>query len=203
MKQYTQDQTDVIASAFLDGQVLAFPTDTVYGVGVAYGNPDALIRLKKAKKREESKPIPMMTDTLDHARAIVQADDRAQAIADAFLPGALTLILPLQDDADRTYTNGKDTAALRIPDEPFLLEVMKKIQRPLLVTSANISGMPAALNKEEAMAMLTDIDGIVDGECVEMEASTIVDCTGDDIKILRQGPISLEQIQDALAKAGF
>jgi L-threonylcarbamoyladenylate synthase len=136
----------------------------------------------------------MMCAKLEQAEKIVQIPDEARKIAEAFLPGALTLILPLQPDADRLYTNGKDSAALRIPDAPFLLQVMEQLDCPLLVTSANISGMPAALTTAQALDALKEIDGIVDGECEAKQASTIIDCTKTSVTLVRQGPVSFEQI---------
>lgn len=198
MKEYHTSQSEEIAASLLAGQVLAFPTDTVYGVGVLYGNPVALQRLKTIKRRPETKPIPMMCASLDQAEDFAIIPRSACILAKAFLPGALTLIVPLKDEADRLYTNGMDTVALRIPDRDDLLEVMRRLPLPLLVSSANLSGQPAALNQEQAVSMLPDLDGIVDGTCQQGIASTIVDCTCSPVKILRPGPVSQEQIEQAL-----
>lgn len=198
MKQYQKQDTEWMAADLRKGEILAFPTDTVYGVGCIYGDREALKRLKQIKRRPEEKPIPMMAASLDQAADIVELNDLSRAIASAFLPGALTLIVNLKESADRTFTNGKDTIALRIPDAPILLDVIEKSGKPLMVSSANLSGEPAALHKEEAMAMLPGLDGILDGECRQGIASTIVDCTKETPRILRDGPISLEQIQAIL-----
>ncbi len=198
MKQYSSTQTREMAQDLKDGKILAFPTDTVYGVGCICGDLDALQRLKQIKKRPESKPIPMMCASLDQVEDIVEISPLAQKLADAFLPGAMTLIVRLKENASREYTNGKDTIALRIPDAPVLLEVMRQTARPLMVSSANLSGEPAALCMKEAADMLPALDGILDGPCQEGIASTIVDCTGDAPVILRQGPIHLEEIKKVL-----
>lgn len=195
MREYHNNETEQIARAFVRGDVLAFPTDTVYGVGVMRGNPDALARLKQIKHRPEVKPIPMMCASLEQVADFAKIPPMAQTLADAFLPGALTLILKLHDQADRQYTNGMDTAAVRIPNAPVLLEIMRQLPYPLLVTSANVSGEPAALCLEDAIAMLPALDGVLDGECQATGlASTIVDCTGENPVILRQGPIKESQI---------
>lgn len=200
IKRYAPQQTEEIAQAFLEGKVLAFPTDTVYGVGCLYGNQQAFSRLKQAKHRPEEKPIPMMAASMEQAEHAVMADARSRKIAEALLPGALTLILPVQPELDRIFTNGKDTAALRIPDTPWLLSVMEKTGMPLMVSSANISGQPAALCAEDAVEMLPGIDGIIEGECGCRQASTIVDCTAKELKILRSGPVSMETIQKCFSK---
>ena len=199
MKEYSSTQTREMAQDLREGKILAFPTDTVYGVGTIYGNPKALERLKTIKKRPETKPIPMMVSRLEQAEGIIELNDTARKLAARLLPGALTLIVPLTEQADRLYTNGKDTAALRIPNVPVLLEVMDQLELPLMVSSANLSGQPAALTKREAMDMLPGLDGILDGPCVDNQASTIVDCTTEPIRILRQGPVSMETLLEALA----
>lgn len=199
MKHYQTNQTDEIAQALLEGKVIAFPTDTVYGLGCIYGNTEAFDRLKKAKRRPESKSIPMMCADLEHAQKIVRVGKRERNIAEKLMPGALTLILEATDDLDRVFTNGKSTAALRIPDTPWLLEVMKKVQLPLMVTSANLSGQPAALTAEQAMDMLPGIDAIVEGSCGSEKASTIIDCTQKELSEIRKGPIPLETVLEAVS----
>ena len=193
MKEYQADQITEMAKALKEGQILAFPTDTVYGVGTIYGNEESLKRLKQIKRRPETKPVPMMVSRLEAIESIVEVNDMAQVLADAFLPGALTLVMPLKEGVDRAWTNGKETAAVRIPNAPVLLNVMDQLDVPLMVTSANISGEPAALTKQEAIDMLPDVDGILDGSCHDLQASTIIDCTKDEPVILRQGPISKDE----------
>lgn len=104
------------------------------------------------------------------------------------------MVLPVQDDFNLEFTNGMKTVALRIPDEPFVLSIMEELDQALCVSSANVSGKPAAITQKEAIENLPNIDGIIQGECKQMQASTIVDCTQESLKILREGPISLEQL---------
>lgn len=196
MKHYTKETLKEMVTDFKAGKVLAFPTDTVYGVGVIYGNKEALKNLKALKHRDQNKPIPMMCACLEDVKSIIKPlSPMALKIATTFLPGPLTLIVPIQDNVDRFYTNGKDTVALRIPNSPTLLKILADLKKPLMVSSANLSGEPAALNQEEAMAMLPGLDGILEGSCKELQASTIIDCTQSQPTILREGPISLVQIQ--------
>lgn len=198
MREYKDHEISQMAQALAKGEILAFPTDTVYGVGTVYGDPNALQRLKNIKHRPETKPIPMMASRLEVFESIVRLNATARKLAQNLLPGALTLVVELQPETDRTYTNGKETAAIRIPNAPVLLKVMDQLDVPLMVTSANVSGAPAALTKQEAMDMLPGLDGILDGQCHEMQASTIVDCTGDELVILRQGPLSKADLLAAL-----
>lgn len=131
MKIYTQKDAQKVANAFLAHDVLAIPTDTVYGVGVVYGDLNDLSRLKHAKHRPETKPIPMMVASASQMKQIAKVDARTEKIIDAFLPGPLTLILPLREDVSKEYTNGKDTVAVRIPDAPFILNVIQRLNKPL------------------------------------------------------------------------
>lgn len=200
MKEYQESQIRQMADDFKNGAVLAFPTDTVYGVGCLYGDSDALNRLKMMKHRPETKPIPLMASSLETYAPYVKLSPMAKKLADAFLPGPLTLIVELTDKADPAFFNGKSTAAIRIPNAPVLLQVMDLLDKPLMVSSANVSGEPAALTKEEALGMLKGLDGILGGECHDLQASTIVDCTQDTPKILREGPLGEAQILTALEK---
>lgn len=198
MNIYTTNQVKEVANAFLNHEIIAFPTDTVYGVGVLYGDVEDLDRLKHAKHRPETKPIPMMVSSVDQMKKIAYVDARTEKIVDKFLPGALTLILPVLSDVNPAFTNGQPTVAVRIPDEEFILKVMDQIGSALLVTSANQSGQKTALSFEDAFRELPNIDGIVKGSCKALQASTIVDCTGETLKILREGPITLKELETAI-----
>lgn len=198
MNRYKENETTLVAAALQNGALLAFPTDTVYGLGTLYGSLDRLERLKHAKHRPETKPVPFMTDSLEKLSRLAQVTESAARLAQAFLPGALTLVLKRNPAVDPAYTNGMETIAVRIPDAPALLAVMKQLDAPLLVTSANQSGQPAALTAAEAAHALPDIDGVMDGSCAGGVASTIVDCTCSPVRILRQGPVSEETIRQVL-----
>lgn len=194
MLEFNKNETDKIVKAFKENKILAFPTDTVYGVGVRMGI-DNLKRLKQIKNRMETKPIPVMCANVKQIEQIACVNENIKKIIQNFLPGALTLVLPVKDLPEE-FTNGLSTIAIRIPDEPFLLKVIEALKTPLFVTSANQSGSHTSLTYEDAKKQLPDLDGIVYGTCKELEASTILDCI--NMKILRKGPISMEDIQNVL-----
>ncbi len=194
MKTYYQNNIEDVIQAFQNHQILAFPTDTVYGVGVKFGDLEDLKRIKKAKNRMETKPIPIMVANVDQLKTIAQVSRREEKIIASFLPGALTLILPLKEGIDRQFTNGNETIAIRMPDDSFVLSVISKTG-PLFVTSANQSGNTTSLTYEDALEQLPNIDGIVFGNCKQLQASTIVDCTKEKLVILREGPICLEELE--------
>lgn len=198
MRVFEAYETEPAAKELREGQILLVPTDTVYGVGVKYGSLKDLERLKNLKKRPETKPVPFMVSSLEMLKQIAETDERSQKIIERLLPGALTLILKRKEEVPAEFTNGAPTIAIRIPDQPIVLDLIEKTGSPLLVTSANISGEPAALSQNEAMEALPNADGILAGICHNQQASTIVDCTGSELKILRQGPVSLEEIVKAV-----
>lgn len=198
MKTYSKEEINAVADALQNHKIIALPTDTVYGVGVMYGDLKDLQRLKNAKHRPETKPIPMMVSSIEHMEQVAVVDERVKKIAERFLPGALTLVLKVKDNVPKEYTNGLDTIAIRIPDEPFILRVIDELNTPLLVTSANQSGAKTALTSDDVLEQLPDIDGLVLGKCRALQASTIVDCTQEKLKILRPGPITLEQLEACL-----
>lgn len=196
MKTFSQENIEEVIQAFNNHQILAFPTDTVYGVGVKFGNLDDLKRIKQAKNRVETKPIPVMVANMEQLKEIANLSDREENIISTFLPGALTLILPLKEGIDRAFTNGNETIAIRMPDDDFVLSVISKTG-PLFVTSANQSGNATSLTYDDALVELPNIDGIVFGTCKRLQASTIVDCTKENLVILREGPISLKELESA------
>ena len=198
MRTYSKEEINAVADALQNHRIIALPTDTVYGVGVMYGDLKDLQRLKNAKHRPETKPIPMMVSSIEHMELVAVVDERVKKIAEQFLPGALTLVLKVKDNVPKEYTNGLDTIAIRIPDEPFILRVIDELNTPLLVTSANQSGAKTALTSDDVLEQLPDIDGLVLGKCRALQASTIVDCTQGNLKILRPGPITLEQLEACL-----
>ena len=198
MRTYSKEEINAVADALQNHKIIALPTDTVYGVGVMYGDLNDLQRLKNAKHRPETKPIPMMVSSIEHMEQVAVVDERVKKIAERFLPGALTLVLRVKEKVPAEYTNGLATIAIRIPDEPFILKVIDVLNTPLLVTSANQSGAKTALTSDDVFEQLPDIDGIVLGTCRALQASTIVDCTQEKLKILRPGPITLEQLEACL-----
>lgn len=203
---YSKHQLPEVIAALKAGQVIAFPTDTVYGLGVIYENEDALARLKAAKGRPESKPIPTMAANIAQLSAVGEVTKQVEALAAAFLPGPLTLVMKKKAQVADYVTNGLPTIGVRMPKDDFVLALIEGCGLPLLVTSANRSGEATGTTFAEVMRQLDGrIDGIVEGECGLMSASTIVDVSASRIQVLREGPISqkaLEDIWEAVDKQG-
>lgn len=199
VKHYSSETVREAAADLLDHRILLLPTDTVYGVGAAYGSLDDLHRLKNIKHRPETKAIPFMVSSVKMMKEIAVVDERSLKIAEKFLPGPLTLILKRDQSVNPAYTNGMETIAVRIPDCQPVIDLIEKTGRPLLVSSANISGQPAALSSEQAEQALSNADGILEGSCFNQQASTILDCTKEELQVLREGPLSLLEILEGIA----
>lgn len=198
---YEKKQIETVIQELRAGKVIAFPTDTVYGLGVCYDDANALRRLKEAKGRPENKPIPTMVGNRAQLAQVAVMNDAAMRLADAFLPGALTLILRRQPDIADYVTNGMETIGVRMPEDAFVLALIDALGKPMLVTSANRSGEKTGTTFAEVMDQLDGrIDGIVKGTCGCMSASTIVDVSQGEARLLREGPISKEAIAQALKR---
>ncbi len=172
------------------GALVAFPTDTVYGIGCRVGDPDALERLFEAKRRPTDKRIPILLATLAQARELgFVADARVEALAAAFWPGALTLILP-------SAATGA-TQAFRAPDHPVALDLIAR-SGPLVATSANRSGEPETYEADDVLIAFADTEllaAVVDGRRVPGGvASTVLDTTQERPRVLREGPVTRDDL---------
>jgi L-threonylcarbamoyladenylate synthase len=182
-----------------DGKAVAFPTETVYGLGVKTMVPRAIDQLYRIKGRDEGKAITIMLPNQAALDAFaVNIPGYAREFARAFWPGALTLIFTRHPDLPAAFFP-KPTIGIRIPDHPFVQALLAACG-PLAVTSANLSGQPSAVNAQQVFEQLQGripllIDG---GACQGGTASTVVDCTGDTYKILRPGAISEETLKSVV-----
>ena len=194
-KRKTKEEMDEVIECLHAGGVAAFPTDTVYGLGVIYDDEKALERLKEAKGRPENKPIPLMISNLKQIESVAVVTEKAKKLIQKFMPGAFTIILKKRENVPAYVTNGFDTIGIRMPDDDFILELMNRIGKPMLVTSANMSGMPTGTTFMEVIEQLEGrIDMVVKGMCGCKESSTIVDASTDAVKLIRKGPISEDEI---------
>ncbi len=190
-KSQFQEITDLIR----DSQVVAFPTDTVYGLGIRYDREVAVKRLKEAKQRDANKPFPLMVSNIEQIDQVAYLDSAYSEVVKHLMPGALTIIVKKKTVIPDYATNGKNTIAIRMPDDKFVLELLEELG-PLLVTSANMSGEKAANDEKEVLKQLDGrIAAVVKGHSLSAIPSTIVDLTTKQIKILRQGEITLGKIE--------
>lgn len=188
------------------GELVVMPTDTVYGLAADAFNPAAVQRLLDAKGRGRQSPPPVLipgVPTLDALAAEVPPE--ARALVEAFWPGGLTIILPARDSLHWDLGDTGGTVALRMPANPVALELLAETG-PLAVSSANLTGEPAAVSVDEAQRMLGDSVAVyLDDGPGGTAGSTIVDATGlsagEGVRIVRQGAISDEAIHAAIRDA--
>ena len=176
------------------GAVLLLPTETVYGLVCDWEDHAAREKIYQLKGRAENKPLAMFSYSAQVAAAFgVQFNEDAQLLISNFTPGPITVIAPA--------LGVHPTVGVRIPDHPFVLELLKHYQRPLASTSANASGMPNVLTVQEAVAQLHgSVDLVIDGGTLPADAaaSTVVSVCEKPCRVLRQGPISEDAIKKLL-----
>ena len=200
-----EGRADAVATLRAGG-IVALPTDTVYGIAVALDAVDGIERLFEVKRRPLDKGIVLLLDDAPQADSIGVMSVSATALAAAFWPGGLTVIVRQRPDAalPAVLTGGAHTIGLRVPDHATPRTLAQGVG-PLPTTSANVSGLPEARDAAEILAQLGDgIDLILDGGPARGgPASTVVDCTGERPVVLREGAIPVERIADALDAAGI
>ncbi len=179
------------AAALARGELVAFPTDTVYGLAAGH---DHLRKLYVAKDRPKDKRIPVLLSDVTNLEASALVTPAARALAERFWPGPLTLVL---------VAPRRGTLAFRVPDHPVARRLIAASGGGLPVTSANRSGQSASRSAEEVIAQLDGRIALVldGGRTTGGVASTVVDCTSDQIKVLREGAISVAEIERALRQA--
>jgi L-threonylcarbamoyladenylate synthase len=179
------------------GELVAFPTDTVYGVGAPVWDAAAVAKLYAAKLRPADKAIPiLLADPADIELVARDLAPAARRIAERFWPGPLTLVVPKAARVPAEVSAGGDSVAVRVPDHALARDLIRAAGAPLATTSANLSGQPSPVTAQDVAAQLAGrIPFILDGgPCPGGVASTVVDLTGPRPAVLRPGPISLEEI---------
>jgi L-threonylcarbamoyladenylate synthase len=184
------------ADLLRSGELVAFPTDTVYGVAAAVNQPKAVTQLYKVKDRPADKAIPiLLAEVADLHFYVTQVSDWVQCLVARFWPGGLTLILPKSDAVSREVSSTPNVA-VRLPGLPLTRQIITAVGTPLAVTSANRSGQLSPRTALEVIAQLGGrISAVVDGgSCPGGVPSTILDCTAAPPALLRVGAISVEAL---------
>jgi L-threonylcarbamoyladenylate synthase len=193
-----QKQVEQAITILKRGGVVACPTDTVYGVGAAINIEPAVERVYRIKGRPLSRALPiLLADKSQIAEVAEIVPPLAWRLADRFFPGALTIVLFKSDSVPDIVTGGRKTVAVRVADHPIPTAVVRGLGVPIVGTSANLSGSPSALTAGEVRAQIGNrVDMIIDGgRCPGGIESTIIDVTGQTPRILRPGPITMEELK--------
>ena len=189
----------LVKKALVNHGVIAFPTETVMGLGVFYDDFEAYNKLNKVKNRPEDKPYTMMLGDPKNITKYAYIDGKAQKIIDAFMPGSITILVKSKENVPGYVTHNTGVIGIRVPSLEEIQKMLNELGKPLLVPSANKSGEKPAFNSDEVKAIFKDeLDYIVEGQCIGGLPSTIVDLTGSEIKIIREGPINAQMINEVL-----
>jgi L-threonylcarbamoyladenylate synthase len=185
------------------GGVIAFPTDTVFGVGAGIYNEEAIGRIFEVKKRTRNMSLPiLLADVAQVHEVAAEIPAYGWKLIDCFWPGGLTLIVYRTRVIKDIITNGGDSVAIRMPNHPVPYALIKGCGMPLIGTSANISGEPAVTTAEAVKQQFKDtLDLVIDGiPAPNGTESTIIDATGEAPVIIRQGYIPKEVIEEVVGK---
>ena len=192
-----KDGITAAVAAAKRGDLVVLPTDTVYGLGTDAFSQKGPQKLLAAKGRDRNMPIPVLVGHVKALDGLAQrVDGVTKALAEAFWPGALTIVVKAQPTLRWDLGETNQTVALRMPLNPIAIELLNAVG-PMAVSSANKTGQPAATNVDEAISQLgEDVTIYLDGgQTPGNVASTIVDVSSGEIKLLRQGAIPLEEIR--------
>lgn len=183
------------------GGIIALPTDTLYALAANALDGEAVRRVFATKGRDFDKPLPLFVSDLAMAEGIAVFDERARRLARRFWPGPLTIVLPKQPHFQSEALAGGDTVALRVPDHDLARAVIDAFGGPVTATSANRSAGRDPVSPEEVLRQLDgEVDFLLDaGPCPVGFASTVVDCTGPELRVTRPGAISEHSLREVLA----
>ncbi len=190
------------AKVIRSGGLVAFPTETVYGLGADALNPESVRKIYEAKGRPSDNPLILHISAHEQAESLVLMNDTARLLARTFWPGPLTLVLPAKDCIPLTTRGGLDTAAIRMPDNPTALALITASHTPIAAPSANLSGRPSPT---DAQGVLQDMDGriamILDGGSTRVGIeSTVIDVTDPKrVLLLRPGGLARDKIEHLLS----
>ncbi|MBU2595749.1 threonylcarbamoyl-AMP synthase [Patescibacteria group bacterium] len=201
-----KEKISEVVEVLIKSGVIAFPTDTVYGIGVNALNKKAVKRIYEIKKRDKNKPLIILVGRKKDAHKISHFNATAQKCEVRFWPGPLTLVLPAKKDIPK-YLTYNGTIGIRMPNNKIFIALAKSCEFPIATTSANLSGETSATSAQEVAEKLglpgeasaktdEDIDLIIDGGRTKSNvASTVLNLTSKTPKIIRQGKITLKQIK--------
>ena len=188
----------ILAKKALDNHgVVAFPTETVMGLAIYFDDKLAYDKLNAIKRRPEDKPYTMMIKDIYEIDKYAQVSEKTSKIIRAFMPGPITLLLPAKDGLPQWVTHNSGVIGIRIPNNEIGLALLKAVEKPLLVPSANRSGEQPALDSDGVKDIFhNEVDFIISGKANLDKPSTIVSLVNDEVKVVREGPIALSQIEE-------
>lgn len=199
----TEENLRCLAEKLRQGEIIAFPTETVYGLGTNCFNEEACRKIFAIKNRPLDKPLSVLVENFEQIFSVAEKiSELEKFLIERFFPGSLTLILPKKNSLPSIVTAKENFVGVRMPNCAVTLQLIRLAGVPLIGTSANTSGKPSPKNSQEVLDDLQEkIKFILDGECSFGMASTVVKCEAEQIKILRQGQITQNELE--IAKEDF
>ncbi|OFS63519.1 L-threonylcarbamoyladenylate synthase [Nosocomiicoccus sp. HMSC09A07] len=202
LTEETIEKLDEIKLAFEYGEIIAIPTETVYGLGANAKDPEAIIKIFQAKNRPGDNPLIVHVHSYEQVESFTSyIDDKVKKLMDTFWPGPISFILPLKDGVIASNTVAEmDSVAVRMPSHPVARKILEYTNIPIAAPSANLSGKPSPTDAEH---VIHDLNGRIFGVVVSEKSeigleSTVLDCTQFPYKVARPGHISIEELQDVL-----
>lgn len=193
-------ELEKVKEALDENKIIIFPTETLYGIGGNALSYEVIDKLFKIKKRSEQKPISVLVKNKDNIKNIAYVNAIEQKIIDKFMPGSLTLILKKKDIISDKLTAGLDTVGVRIPCNDIALEILNSINYPLATSSANMAGEDNIGDIDKLIKNFgNDVAIIIKGNISDdLVASTVAMVCNKDVKILREGKVSLSDLQNTI-----
>lgn len=190
-----REQTSEIVTELKNGGLVAIMTDTVYGLGANSSKDELYAHLAKVKNRPEHKPFPLMAGSVQQIEEIAILTDRDRLLIRKFMPGPVTFIFKKKNDIF-PFLKNQDTIGIRIANDPWLQGIIEEVGAPLWLPSANLSSYPTAVDSDMVLDQLDGlIEAVVKGEAEGGVSSSVFDLTGEQIKCLREGPVSLAEVE--------
>ena len=194
-------QKELIKKALYKNEVIAFPTETVYGLGCLSSNEIAFNNLVKVKNRVPNKPFTMMISSVDMIKNYCELNELALKIAKKYMPGSITLLVKRKNNIPSYLYLGSDYIGFRIPKNKDLIELIEFVGEPLLVPSANKSNEKPCLKAQEVYDVFNNEIPLIikkDDDLIDDVPSTILQIDGNNIKLIREGKLKLEEIKKEL-----
>ena len=201
MKILKQNQLDEAAKLLQEGKVIAFPTETVYGLGVVYDNQNAYDKLCTVKRRPPEKPFTLMLSDVKDVGKYADLNDVAKALVKAFMPGQFTMITKAKEGLPAWCVSESGNVGIRIADYDLIRDLIRKTGKPLLVPSANKSGeKPATTTYEVLDAFGEELAAVVEGESISNIPSTIVFVGDKYSDVFREGAVKIDEIKKVISE---
>lgn len=201
MKILRQTQLDEAAEILNKGEVIAFPTETVFGLGVVFDNKDAYDKLVQVKRRPPEKPFTLMLADLEEIEKYAVLTPVARALVKAFMPGQFTMITKAKEGLPSWCVSIEGNIGIRIADYPLIRDLIRKTGKPLLVPSANRNGEePATSAKEVEIVFKNEIEAVIEGNSISNTPSTVVLVKDDYTHVFREGVVTIDEIKKVIEK---